>query len=797
MKNFALFGIGPLSTRVYLSFLKANDIKLKLAVDLRSCEYIICDKLNKRGFSEYVFYGVADDERDNDELSNSVKRDLNELIKRHNINYAIIATEPKSHYAYAKFLIEIGLNILLEKPIVAVKDSIWDSKAINKMMAEVEDLYYSHSACDKKLCVMTQRRYHEGYRYVKRIIDELILRFNVGITSITINACDGMWNMPNELSREYHPYKYGYGKLFHSGYHHIDLLQYYLSCNSALKGKKIDSVKIYSTAYRPRDFLHNIGPNEYAAIFGERRFNTFDYDVSNYGELDIHSVCTFYDGDNINCIATVNLMQAGFSRRAWMDLPDDVYKGNGRIKHELVDIEVGPLMAIKVISYQAKVADEGNKGVDLGDNDHFEIQIYRNAKITGGKPLEVIRISDIMQKDEDVEDYNVGSRKRLFEDFAYGSGKESDFSSHYSVMKMMSLLYQSLAEKRIVADTFSPYEKPHRKALLFFDSEGTIKDGNAVSENVSKEIDACKKEGIIAVLSTGLPLYIAKNIAQVCYADIIVATGGAQIYDYNARQNISFTPISSVAIKYFVENIPAYVDMAITCRRNNYSTNINDTISEMVRFCPISEVKNIRDICQIRFRIHQINALDDIDEVVVRVCKMGELLFGGNITVKEHDYLMRAFNAYQADNSRFINYYNAVMSLYLKRFMQKITSDIDSLITIHNRSKNLYTFNSDTEITWFTVVDVSVNKGEAIKIVKDYFARGDLETIAVGNSYNDVSMLKVADLAICVDGDVSDTNSIHISKRNLADTLADIRQGFASGASVAELAQIIRNRGIK
>ena len=80
--------------------------------------------------------------------------------------------------------------------------------------------------------------------YIKQLIEETIRQYNIPITYIDIYHNDGMWNMPSEfLYRENHPYKYGYGKLFHSGYHFIDLLAWLLEANRGIKDKTIDNAQ--------------------------------------------------------------------------------------------------------------------------------------------------------------------------------------------------------------------------------------------------------------------------------------------------------------------------------------------------------------------------------------------------------------------------------------------------------------------------------------------------------------------------------------------------------------------------
>ena len=70
--------------------------------------------------------------------------------------------------------------------------------------------------------------------------------------------------MPDEfIYRENHPYKYGYGKLFHSGYHFVDLLTWLLESNNELINKKITKASIYSEAYKPSDFVYNFNNDDY------------------------------------------------------------------------------------------------------------------------------------------------------------------------------------------------------------------------------------------------------------------------------------------------------------------------------------------------------------------------------------------------------------------------------------------------------------------------------------------------------------------------------------------------------
>lgn len=792
-KNIALVGVGPLSKRVYLKFFKKFNCDLKLVVDLKCCRDHIKSILDDMGYFQYKFIGVEEKNKDDYLLPDDVQEEIKKSVSELDIKYVVIATEPKAHYAYAKLFLSLDVNILLEKPTVAVKDIINDKRALNRLLFEAEDLVNSYTNRANKFCVMTQRRYHKGYLLARQIIDEVVSRYNVGISAITINSCDGMWNMPNELSREYHPYKYGYGKLFHSGYHHVDLLLYFMAANNSLKDKGIDSMEVYSSAYYPSDFLNNIRSDDYYKIFNERRYNTASYQTDNYGELDIHSLIKFKDGQFTNAIANINLMQSGFSRRSWMDLPEDVYKGNGRIKHELIDIAVGPLLSVKLLSFQSKLNSENNEGTEVGDNDHFEIHVYRNCALIGGEPVQVIKIDELMQRDASSEDFNVQAREQLFLDFLNGDGEKSSYPTHYATMKLVYQMYRSLVEGKQVECSFTPYELPAEKGLLIIDSEGTIKkNGNLLKGTVS-EIAALDKNNVLPVLATGLPLYIAKMIGSRFNAKYIISAGGAQIYDVEACQTLYYKAISSRAIRYIMENKPRFVDLAITCKSANYVTNINESVSEIVKYIPEKKIDTLTDICHIRFRIHQFTARDNWEEVVATTLKEGEALVNEGVLNKDElERYQRALEDYRLDKSKFYDLYKVIQTFVLKNFKIKMLQQLEQVIHLHNESSNFNNFNSDDEITWFTVVDHEISKGSAIGVLKDYlcFNRGE-KVIAIGNAYNDLSMLEVADIPIFVGNKCPLKNCFTIKQDHLTDLLKSINLQLAKKSGLGDIKSVL------
>ena len=455
--NIILVGLGPHAKRIYVNFLKKYNIEPKLIVDLESKKQKLEKILEDNDWEKVPLYLVPDNERDNIELSEKVRNDLSKFIKENNVTHGIISTEPKSHFSYAMLLLKNNINILMDKPITSPKDVINDPKQAEKIKKEYEMLceeYRKQKLINPNLVfsIQCQRRFHKGYKYIKNILEDVIKKYNVPITYIDIYHNDGMWNMPDEfIFRENHPYKYGYGKLFHSGYHFIDLLTWLLDVNSNLKGKKINNCSIYAEPYRPNDFVYNFNKEDYNKILKTNKFdkvltgkNVYD----NYGEIDVHSIINFYNDDKLVTNCTLNLMQSGFSRRSWADLPEDTYKSNGRVRHERLNIEVGPLLNIQVHSYQAYEVKDRKKysGDSVGNIEHFDIYIFRNKDLIGGEVFEVKKLSQLENKIEEGKfiGYNERARERCFLDFINNIQNDSDILLHKQSIILTKELYKSM-----------------------------------------------------------------------------------------------------------------------------------------------------------------------------------------------------------------------------------------------------------------------------------------------------------------------------------------------------------------
>ncbi len=425
MTNIALIGLGPHAKRIYINYIKKYKINLKLIIDLYSKKEEIENFLKEEGFKNTKIYLIKDKYKDNLHLKKYDYNNLSFICEKENITHIIISTEPKAHNMYIEFALKNKIKVLTDKPLT-VNKKMHNIKKIKKVKKEYQNLLKLENQSNTSCTVLCQRRYHRGYIYVKKILKEVVEKYQIPITYIDIFHCDGAWELPHDMLKENHPYKYQYGKLFHSGYHFIDLLSDFLKINDLIKdkNKKITKGYVKSETFTPEDELAICTYKDIENIFKDQEipdyYKTKHKSFKKMGEKNFYGLLTFKNNNNKTITtATLNLLHYGFSRRGWIKTRE-FYKKNGRVRHERINIEVGTLLNIQIHSYQSKeIKDRTDNEETTGGLEHFDIDIYRNTDIIGGKPFERITLGSLYTEKEkqNMQGYNELSREKMIKEF--------------------------------------------------------------------------------------------------------------------------------------------------------------------------------------------------------------------------------------------------------------------------------------------------------------------------------------------------------------------------------------------
>ena len=463
-KNLVLAGLGPHARRIYYPLIEKYaeefGIKLRLVIDLEDQADKINAYLSGRPFQPEQLLFLHERYRDGRPINCRLLTTLERIRKQYPLDGIIISTEPKAHQSYLRWAIENSVPVLMDKPITAPINPSTSTAAAQEIFNDYLSLESTLHLSNGSLFIQCQRRRHVGYQFIHRYLAGFIRQFQVPISYIDIYHADGMWPMPDELfNRENHPYKYGYGKLLHSGYHFIDLFAWLVCLNKQLEQKQPQSMDLFVKRFDAYDFLHQVNVADYGRFFNgecsrwQPAFEQEQLQTSRrFGELDVFMLGQLKRRDAVITTATINLQQNSFCRRSWSHTPEDVYKGNGRVRHERVNIQVGNLLNIQVHSYQSYEAHKQDVyTTGPGHEDHFDVHIFRNSGIVGGRPLEKYTVGEISRQQHENDDnylgHNENARELNFIRFLKGQGSHQEFASHRFTNQLLAKTYQCMVRE--------------------------------------------------------------------------------------------------------------------------------------------------------------------------------------------------------------------------------------------------------------------------------------------------------------------------------------------------------------
>lgn len=472
--NIMLIGCGPHAKRVYVPKLKEIEnefgIKLKAIVELKEKQEDVLTFASK--YFENVNYIFVEkfEEKFKQSLPDELESELNSVIIKENINSVIIATDPLNHMQYALWALKHNLHILMDKPISTYDNISNNVEQAEQLKRDYELLVESYSG-DKAFIVNAQRRFLPQFQIVQDLVNEIASKYGVPITSMQSTHSDGQWRLPDEVLKfKYHPLL-GCGKVSHSGYHFIDMASKIVKDSFKEANKNFDEISVFSKFIRPSGVLLQQNQSDLEKIFGDE-YKQFDsrtdeellkiYKEKNEAEVDANSIISLsYNGIPVTNI-TLNLMHNGFSRRSWLNSNmKDLYKGNGRVRHEYHNIEQGCLQNIQIHSYQSKDKHDINNENDfeIGGNNHYDIYVFKNSEIVGGQTLQIIKGKDIaerysLDKTKVMNELARHEALKQFLEVIIGKKKaqetKSNILDHKMSVELMSLIYKSgTSEKEI------------------------------------------------------------------------------------------------------------------------------------------------------------------------------------------------------------------------------------------------------------------------------------------------------------------------------------------------------------
>jgi len=470
--NLLIIGAGYHSRRIYIPYLlKNNRVNLSAILDLPSQQRTIDDYLSENKISIPTYFTA--EETISDDLSQDENSYLCKIVADNAINAVIISTEPLAHFKYAKWALLNSIHILMDKPITTEIEVSTNEKKAEKLYNDylrLKDIY-TKAKDSLVFTLQAQRRFHPGYRKARDLIIEITNKTNCPVTSIESFHSDGMWRLPKEIvEMNYHPYNQGYGKVSHSGYHSIDIALWLAKASITDPTKQYNQFSLYTSFLRPIDFFHQITFQDYKKVFPNNdnsllltkediEINESFYEKYISGELDAHTILSLKKDGKIMTQIGSHLVHNGFSQRGWFQSNlKDLYKGNGRLRHESYTIEQGPFQCIIINAFQSlEIKNELNNPYSVGGEHHFDIHIFRNSSLYKEyEPYELITMQDLRIIDD--IGYSRGhqevARRDCVDEFIQAienhiprQKQESNFLNHEFSTFVLSKIYASSSKE--------------------------------------------------------------------------------------------------------------------------------------------------------------------------------------------------------------------------------------------------------------------------------------------------------------------------------------------------------------
>ncbi len=391
-------------------------------------------QLQKSGIQNVKILPVTQSS-DNGEMSKEDESNLNRLVDQENINGVIITTEAIAHMPYLKWAVQKGIPCLVEKPLTSYNGMSHALDKAQQIFKDYDNLKKAVEESGSFISIVSQRRWNKAFLFIKDRIEEVFDRYGVPVSLLRGAKNKGDWMGPEQLlTKENHPYKYGYGVLSHTGYHPVDIMDFTISKLTAELG--VNRIEVFGQMSFPRDVYSG---TKNAGIFSE---NLEGLNIGGLGECSVNGVYSYFKNNTKVALVNIQVTNNGLGQKDFSQPEGHIWdRTPGTIRQESYTWTQGPFQEIDFELYQDKTGMHDSLHEYGGDN-YGLITIKRNGKKSN---VERISIKEFETGTERAADTCLKDAILDFIDRLNGVKivPRSDLESHEIPIKIESGLYQS------------------------------------------------------------------------------------------------------------------------------------------------------------------------------------------------------------------------------------------------------------------------------------------------------------------------------------------------------------------
>jgi predicted dehydrogenase len=446
--RLVVIGLGPVTSykysRMIAKAIEAGTASSYCIVDLESQRHLVEQRRASLPVQPQAVLLLPDAEAA--QLTNQIPAAfvewLDDLVAGHRGPVKVfVATEPQAHEAYLRHCMARGLDTLTTKPLVVpMREGRFDVSEILSRTEAIAELATTSGASHAVLCL---GRHHEVYEHgVRQPLQRVMDSHGTPVTSLHLKTASGVWNLPSEfLSRDDHPYRYGYGMLMHGAYHYVDVATRLLLLNRRSLPDEELTLRISAYAASPLDQERRIPDDLMRSLYG--------YDAPHgvldarepLGETDVVAALRLCTGDGRTLtLGTIGLEQTTPGMRSWAPFPTVPYNVNGRLHSTELDVRLS--VAFGVTARVLKVPISGRvDAADLRARNVAHLTRRANAVLLGHQ--EFIAEHHLQRPYGDSFSYR--AEGEIFRRWMAGQTTHSDIASHVPTAAVLQALGESIA----------------------------------------------------------------------------------------------------------------------------------------------------------------------------------------------------------------------------------------------------------------------------------------------------------------------------------------------------------------
>lgn len=392
LKRLAVVGAGPFFLDKHKNSIVKYGIEVVWVSDLLSKR----ESLRNEFGPSTCFYWVNDKVKHSIRLPNRTEIKILSSLESSRIDGIMICSEPLSHMMWLSIAFKLTVPIYIEKPLLS-SQNVCRTKVGNLIYIrhynQIFDMINRHCA---PVTIGIDRPYTSSYCYYLDKIRELSDISSENIIQFGCEYSTGK-NLKKEeyLSMDNHPFKFGYGVLFHSGVHITDMLfRSLLPLNN--DNEIVGQFSVCSQSATYQDVENDRICNQQHIKSRSQR---------GLGEMTINSIIKYKTIDHI-ATGTMTMTSAGFSIRDFSTPLRDPYLDLSRVRMERYWVDIG--CDIKVIYEGISSKDScflhNSENVYIYANNRVhDIEQYHKESFTNGNncytPLDSYLSEDFESRD--------------------------------------------------------------------------------------------------------------------------------------------------------------------------------------------------------------------------------------------------------------------------------------------------------------------------------------------------------------------------------------------------------------